>query len=77
MVSVGSGRGVAVKVGIGVTVRVGRGINVSVEGMLVDVFTGMGEEGAVGFPLFALQAFVIKNISISISERFTFILLLY
>lgn len=69
--------GVTVNVGTEVVLKVGSGVTVSPEGMLVDVFAGMGEAEAVGFPSVALQAFVIKNISSSIYELFTVILLLY
>ena len=66
-----------VKVGTGVVVKVRSGVTVSGAGKLVDVFTGKGESEAVGVVFVPLQAFVIKNMSISIYEIFTFILLFY
>jgi hypothetical protein len=77
IVSVGRGVDVTVSVGFGVNVRVGEGEIVSVEGMLVDGSAGMGEDEAVGFPLFALQAFVTKLIKTSTYKVFTFICLFY
>jgi hypothetical protein len=68
---------VTVSVGFGVNVRVGEGEIISVEGMLVDGSAGMREDEAVGFPLFALQAFVIKLMKTSTYKVFTLIRLLY
>ena len=61
-VSVGVlGVDVAVSVGRGVkvNVKVGIGVKVSEAGMLVDVSATIGEEEAVGLPLFGVQARVV------------------
>jgi len=77
IVSVGRGVDVTVNVGIGVIVRVGAGVNTSVEGILVDVSTGMAEGEAVGFLFIELQALVIRIAKMSTYELLFFIFLLY
>ena len=62
-----------VRLGRGVAVGERGGVSVSVEGRLVGVFAGMGEGEAVGFPLVALQAFMIKLIRASLYKVFTII----
>lgn len=61
--------GVSVGAGVEVTISVGMGVNVSVEGMLVEVETGVGKVEAGGWPCPHAE---MANINIQKNNRFLY-----